>query len=307
VHRSFRWAICLLLAGSAGTSSLCRAQDLEPRRWTHLPIGTDVLGLGYAHSSGDLGFDPVLRIEDAEVETHTAALSYTRYFAFFERTARIDAILPVQSGHWDGLVDGVSRSVNRDGLADPVVRFSTLLTGAPPLAGREYLDYRKQHSVQTSVGAALELRLPLGEYQEDKLINLGQNRFVIGPQLGVLHTHGEWSYELTGSMYVYTDNDEFFGSNKLEQDPMYLVQAHAVKTFGQAFWFSVGMAYNWAGQSKVDDVAADDEKSNLLFGPSFGFRIGDSQSLRLAYIRTDTLTDVGADTDTFVLGWSYRF
>jgi hypothetical protein len=151
------------------------------------------------------------------------------------------------------------------------------------------------------------VRLPLGEYQEDKLINLGQNRFYISPQLGLLHTRGEWSFELTGTTYFFTDNDEFFNGNTLEQDPLFAVQTHVVKTFGQDWWISAGAAYAWAGESTIDGVSKDDEKRNLLSGLSFGLRLDESQSLRFAYIRTDTQNDLGSDTDSFGVGWSFRF
>jgi hypothetical protein len=298
------WRALLLVLAAP---SIASAQDLEPRRWTHLPVGTNVLGVNYAFTSGDLSFDPVLEIQDAEVEMNTLALAYSRTFALAQRTARLDLLVPIQSGSWDGLVSGVPRSISRDGLADPVVRLSANLAGAPALTGKEFAEYRAQHPVTTSLGAALELRLPLGEYQEDKLINLGQNRFAIGPQLGVLHTRGEWSFELTGSMIFYTDNDEFFGGNRLEQDPLYATQAHVVKTFGQDWWIAAGAAYAWAGESTINGTPKDDDKSNLLWGTSVGLRLDASQSVRLGYIRTDSLNELGADTQTLALGWSFRF
>jgi len=287
--------------------SLCFAQDLEPRRWTHLPTGTDILGVNYAFTAGDLTFDPVLRIEDAEVEMHTVALAYTRYFDGAGRTARLDVVVPLQSGAWDGLVDGAPRSVNRDGLADPIVRLSTILVGAPALSGQEFVDFRKAHSVQTTVGAAVEVRLPFGEYQEDKLINLGQNRFAISPQVGVLHTSGEWSFELTASLFAFTDNDEFWNGNKLEQDLLYAVQTHVVKAFGQDWWIAAGAAYAWAGESTINDVHKGDDKSSLVYGASVGFRIDASQNIRFGYVRTDPLNELGAETHSFALGWSFRF
>jgi hypothetical protein len=298
------WRVLLLVLAAPSTVA---AQDLEPRRWTHLPVGTNVLGVNYGFTAGDLSFDPVLEVQDADVEMHTLSLAYTRYFALAERTARLDLVLPVQSGTWEGLVSGVARTVNRDGLADPVLRLSTILAGAPALTGAEFAEFRKQHAVTTTLGAALEVRLPLGEYQEDKLINLGQNRFGIAPQLGLLHTQGEWSYELTGSVAFFTDNDEFFNGNTLEQDPLYACQAHVVKTFGQEWWLAGGAAYAWAGESTVNGLAKDDERSNLLWGGSVGLRLDGSQSVRLAYMRTDSLNDLGSDTHTLALGWSLRF
>ena len=50
-----------------------------------------------------------------------------------------------------------------------------------------------------------------------------------------------------------------------------------------------------------------DDKSILISGTSFGFRLAESQSVRLAYVHSDTLTDVGADTDSVSVGWSFRF
>jgi len=197
--------------------------------------------------------------------------------------------------------------VSRVGIGDPVVRLSALLAGAPALSGKEYVEFRKQHSVLTSLGAAVEVRLPLGEYQEDKLINLGQNRFVIAPQLGVLRTDGEWSFELTGSAYFFTTNDEFFNGNKLEQDPLFAGQTHVVKTFGQDWWMAAGAAYAWAGESTINGVPKDDDKSTLLWGTSLGFRINSTQSVRLGYIRTDSQNDLGANTNSLALGWSVRF
>ena len=81
--------------------------------------------------------------------------------------------------------------------------------------------------------AAVAVSVPLGEYFDDKLLNLGHNRVVIRPQIGILHTRGKWSYELTGSAFLYGDNDDFYGGSTLEQDPLYALQAHLIRTFNK--------------------------------------------------------------------------
>ena len=283
------------------------AQDLEPRRWTPMPVDTNVAAVAYLFTTGNLHFDPVLRIEDAEVELNTALVSYTHYFPLFGNTARIDAHVLYQEGRWEGLVDGVPTTVRRDGLADPVVRFSYHLSGSPALSGKEFMEYRQAHDSLTTVGFAFEARLPLGEYMDDKLINLGQNRFVLGPQLGVLHTSGPWSFELTGTALFFTTNDDFFGGNTLRQDPLYALQTHVVRSFANGMWLSAGVAYGWAGETEINGVSKDDERSNLLFGGSFGFRTGEAQGMRIGYLRGDTLTDVGTDTHSLFASWAIRF
>src|SRR5215471_4899646 len=79
------------------------AQDMQPRRWTHLPVDTNVADVTYAYSTGELQFDPALRIDNAEVELHTVLVTYNRYFGVGDLTARADVQLPIQSGRWKGL------------------------------------------------------------------------------------------------------------------------------------------------------------------------------------------------------------
>jgi hypothetical protein len=282
------------------------AQEIEPRRWTHLPVGTNVLGVGYVYTSGDLRLDPALRIESADVEMHSVLLSYNHYFGLFEQTARIDLLLPWQNGRWEGLLDGAPAATDREGLADPRIRLSVNLVGAPALQAPEFPDFMRKHQTNTTLGAAVAVRLPLGEYYEDRLINLGQNRYSVETQLGALHTTGAWSYELTGSVFLFTDNDEFYGGTTLEQEPLYAVQAHVVRSFGGGYWVGVGAAYGGAGESLISGVGLGDQKENLLYGLSAGMSVGDSQSVRVGYIRGETFADVGMDSHSLLVTWSLR-
>ncbi len=293
--------LCLALAGVA------LADDMEPRRWTPLPIGTNVVGAGAVYTEGDIAFDPVLKVEDATVEVETVAVSYLRAFDFFGRSARVDFLVPHQHATWKGLLDGQSRTVGRIGPADPRIRFSVSLAGAPALPPDAFRQYRASHPVQTVVGAALALTLPLGEYQKDKVLNLGQNRFVIEPQLGVLHSRGPWSCELTGSLLFFTDNNEFRVDKKREQDPLFALQSHVTYTAARGWWLSLGAAYDWGGESMVEGVRMRDLKRDLVFGTSAGMPLGRSASIKIAYVGIRSKETIGADTDSLGLALSIRF
>ena len=56
------------------------AQDIEPRRWTSLPLGTNIVGVAYGYTDGEIFFDPVLQAEDATVAVHAMAVQYVRPF-----------------------------------------------------------------------------------------------------------------------------------------------------------------------------------------------------------------------------------
>ena len=126
------------------------------------------------------------------------------------------------------------------------------------------------------------------------------------PQLGVLHTRGPWSYELTGSAFIYSDNDDFFVDRRREQDPLYALQTHVVRVFKPGLWASVSYGYGWGGRSAIDGDDKRDERGDELFALSVGVPLSTKQSVKLALVRARTGNQAGADTDTVSLGWSMR-
>ena len=282
----------------------CQSRDLEPRRWSHLPTGINFAAGGYAYTEGDISFNPVLRIENTEFDLHTFALKYIRTFELFGKSARFDLAQAYQSGRWEGLLDGAPASTERNGLSDTTLRFAVNLLGAPPLKGREFAAYRAGTDCETILGVGLALQLPTGHYKEDKLINLGSNRFTFRPQIGVIHNRGKWSMELNGSAWIYTDNDEFYAGNRLEQDPLYTVQGHLIYTFRPGLWLGAGVGYGFAGESTVNGNPSYDRKGNFVWAISLGIPVNPRFGLKLAYIGTRTTKRTGADTHTIALACS---
>ncbi len=55
-------------------------QDMEPRRWSSIPLGVNVIAAGYAYTSGDVFFDPVLGAEDVIYTGNGFVAGYVRPF-----------------------------------------------------------------------------------------------------------------------------------------------------------------------------------------------------------------------------------
>ena len=117
------------------------------------------MGMGYAFTRADISFDPVLQIEDGTMDMHTVALSYVRTMELFERSSRLECMIPFQDARWKGRLAGEPASAHRSGMADPVVRVAMNLLGAPPLKGKDFAVYRASRNVETSVGLALAVHL----------------------------------------------------------------------------------------------------------------------------------------------------
>jgi len=296
----FTYLFCLFFV----MQSTLFAQDLEPRRWTPLPSGTTVLGIGVGHNEASLNFDPLLEIDEGESNRNFLILSYTHFFSLAEKALRFDALLPFHNAKWDGLLSGVPTKVQRIGLADPLFRLSVNLYGAPS----EKSDGKKKAS-NTVVGAAIAVNVPWGENFEDKLLNLGNNRYTIRPQIGVVHTRGPWSYELTGSVFFFTDNDSFFNGNKLEQDPFYAVQAHVIRVFSPGVWASLSAGYGEGSTSTVSGKENDDRRDGFIAALSGGIPVTANQGVKFSYIWSEVNTQTAKimHADTLVLSWSIRF
>jgi len=294
--------VILLLTGSLWLPS--HAQELEPRRWGHLPLGANFLGVGYVYTSGDIALDPVLQIEDADVEMHSLAAKYIHSFELLGKSARFDLVQVYQNGDWEGLLNGTPTAVSRSGWSDTTIRFAVNLLGAPPLAGKEFANYRAGVQCETIVGVGLVAVLPTGEYFDDKLINLGENRFSFRPQLGIVHSRGPWTAEFTGSAWLYTDNDEFWNGNLREQDPLVSVQSHLIYTFRPGLWLGASLGYDFGGQSTINGMEKDDSRGLLSWALTCGVNINRNVGIKLGYISSRTQERIGSDLDHFVLAVS---
>jgi len=294
--------LCLLLA--LCWSGVCLAQDLEPRRWSQIPTGVNFAGVGYGYIEGDIYFDPVLLVEGASFEMHQAGLFYMRSLNIMGRSSRIDFTLPYVAGRWEGTVDNEFVHFRRRGLGDARIRLSMLLYGGPAQTPQEFAKSEKSNTV---VGAAVAVSTPTGEYTNKYLINLGSGRWTIRPQLGVTHTRGKLTGELTGSVFIYTDNNDFWKNSRLETDPLYALQAHLIYTFRPGLWVSLSTAYGWGGEATVNGDAKENPSGNWLSALSFGFPIDKRQGIKLAYLRGRTQRSTGADNDSLILAWSVMF
>jgi len=300
--RLFRVALIMVVLLSV-SSDLC-AQDTEPRRWAQMPSGLNFVGVGASYTQGDIFLDPVLLAEDVTFEIAGTSLAYIRSFGMFGKSARVDVAVPYASGRWEGLVDGVYTSVRRRGFMDPRIRLSMLLYGGPAESRSEFGKSEKSNTV---VGAAVAIKLPYGHYLEDRLINLGQNRWMIRPQLGVTHSRNKWTYELTGSVFIYGDNDDFWSGNKLESDPLYALQGHLVYKFRPGLWASLSTAYGSGWQATINGLPKDNDASNWVTALSAGIPLSRTQGVKISWFRFRSQTDTGSDLDSLIVGWSMMF
>ncbi len=283
------------------------AQDIEPRRWSALPRDANIIGAGYAFSFGDVVFDPLLEAEDVKVSVSTVVLSYVKPFKLGDKLARIDIVLPYNFMLFEGTLSGNPASLYRNGFGDARFRFSINFTGAPAGNAKQLQAYYMENPVNTTFGASLALTLPTGQYFDEKLINIGQNQIIVRPQIGVVHNWNTWSYELTGSIFIFSNNNNFFEGKTRKQDPIFAFQTHLIKRFSPKTWASLSLSYGLGGESIVNNVSSADYRTNFLSAGSIGYNLTRQNSLKLTYLNSATLKDLGSNTVSIIFGWAHIF
>jgi hypothetical protein len=304
MSRVTRKTVCLILWGLLTLLDVApsAAQEMEPRRWTHLPTGQNFVSAAYVQTNATITADPVLRIQSGHAEIDSWFVGYIRTFTLLDKSARIEIREPWHDGRWTGIMNGQPLSIAREGWGDTIARFAVNLIGAPPLDGQAYKDYRAATQVETIVGAALTMQLPTGEYMKDKLINLGSNRFTYRPQLGVVHKRYNWSFEATGAVAFFSDNDSFFRGNKLTQAPLYTLEGHVVYTFKSGIWTAVSAGFGLGGETSINAIEKNDERQDLGWAVSAGAPITDWLALKATYLETRHQAAVGNDVEIFIVG-----
>jgi len=278
------------------------AQELEPRAYSPSPIGTNFLLEGYARSSGDVVVDASLPFSDIDAQLNFGTLAYGHTFGVLGRSANVLVVAPYVWGEVSGNVNEEAASITRSGPGDPRLRLSVNLLGGPALPPAEFAVRKPA----TTLGASLTVVPPLGEYYPEKLINLGANRWAFKPELGLSVPVGRWSLDAYAGVWLFGDNDEFFGGVRREQDPIGALQFHASYTFRPRLWVAFDSTWYAGGRSTVNGVEKSDRQENTRIGLTLSLPIGNRQSVKLTWSDGAT-TRVGGDFSTFGVAWQYAW
>ena len=274
--------ICIVLAAA----TTVEAQDLEPRAYANTPVGMNFLLLGYGYAHGNVVFDSPAPIQDASATVHSGFLAYARSLGIWGRSAKIDVVLPYAWLSGSATFAGQPQDREVNGLGDPRARFSMLLYGGPALSLEEFEDYQADFIV----GASLTVTAPLGQYDQNKLLNIGTHRWSVKPELGFSKTLGPVTLELAPSVTFYTANHDFLGDKTLERDPLYAVQGHLIYRTRFGVWTSLDATY-YGGENVTIDGVHGERQDNIRLGGTVAIPINRYMSIKLfgsggAYART---------------------
>ena len=276
------------------------AQSMEPRAYANAPVGLNFLIAGYAYSTGGVAFDPSVPLENGRARVHAFPLAYVRSLDVFGNAGSIGLVLPVAQLSGSATLNGVEAAREISGIADPAIRLTVNFYGAPAMNLEQFRAYRQD----LIVGASLTATAPLGQYDPNRVANLGTNRWSAKPELGLSQALGPWTVELSAGATYFTKNDDFLQGNVREQDPLYSAQLHLTRQLGRGMWGALSTTYYEGGRSRLNGVARDDAQSGSRVGLTVSFPLARQYTLKL-YANTGLYARTGTDFDTVGIAWQY--
>ena len=270
------------------------AQDDGARTSWKAMDGTNIIAFQYLPFDGDsFGskvFDPVHYVyPESEFQANLFMLTYVRHLTLFNRTAVFGAT--VLGGNLDvesfgsPLTGGVDFKQAAHGFGDPIAQLTLNVFGAPAI--RSFYDISK-YEPKAVLDVAVLGSFPIGQYDSDRVVNMSLNRWwtrIAAPftyHLGPFVPGYRTSVEFTPSVYLFGSNDDFVG-RKLDNDPLYQLEAHITRDFTSKFFGSVDFLYRQGMLSKINGGEVGGKLSLLSAGFTLDYHVNDNVGLRVSY------------------------
>jgi hypothetical protein len=299
--RACRFAALLALSVCWAVPA-CNAQEIEPRAYSPSPSGVNFLLAVAGYSEGGVLTDPSLPVTDIEAEISALGIGYGRTFSVAGRSANFAIAVPNLKLDASGNIGENRASVSRQGVGDTRLRLAVNLIGGPAMTPREFA----QREPATTLGFSVSVNVPTGEYDDTKLVNIGTNRWAAKTEFGLTHPVGKWLLEAYAGAWWFDDNDDFFGGQLREQEPLASIQAHVSYTFKPRMWIALNTTYYEGGQTALNGLDKQDRQSNSRAGVTYSMPVGQKCSLKFSVSRGAT-TRIGSNFTNFGVGFQYAW
>jgi hypothetical protein len=196
------------------------------------------------------------------------------------------------------MMPGLTTTLHTSGVGDP-----TYL----PTIGYIIPEDDGAHTV---IAATAYITAPLGNYDSSRLVNIGDNRWRIQPQIDVSQRFLKaLTVDLIGNVALYTDNSKFgtgtaAGVVTMKQDPTLGMEAHVFGDLSPTF--TLGASYYLAavGQrsistAQIPQTPIDPKQTTQTLRFTFGIHLEKNTGLYLQYDQ-DIEASNGAPIERFI-------
>jgi hypothetical protein len=266
--------------------------DNDAMDYVAAPPGTKLAVFYYRHISANKLYSDGSKIsDDANLSANIGIFRGVYYTKLGPFTIDPQFLLPFGQQDLDGAAFGNSE-ISAQGLADLILAATIW-----------FIDDPKS---KTWFGFTPFIFIPIGDYDENRALNLGENRWSFKPEFGFAKGFDKWHMDLAAALQFFGDNDDFMGNSKLEQDPLLTLEGHLTYKLTPTFNASIDYFYHMDGETTVAGVDRSDEKDDHILGASFAWWLTPQYQLILQYSRAVEVEN-GLKTDTVGMRFLHAF
>lgn len=248
------WQLPAGLISAMAMMGNAHAIDVDAGDYTALPVGTNLGLLYYQHAERDRIYSHGERVSGGKLTSDVGIARYVRYVNIGGYTATPQILLPF--GRLNGS-DDLSALGRSSGVGDPILAATVFL-----------LNDQKN---KRYFGVTPYLYLPLGSYNKNRALNLGENRWKFAVQAGYTTPLSDRvTLDLVGDVMFFGKNADYGpGGATLKQKPLFSTQAWLRYDVSDTFNLRAGLSHSFGGESKINGAAQEDDTNTSKF--SFGF------------------------------------
>lgn len=234
---------------------------------------------------------------------------YVRMLPVGKRSAMVSILLPMGRISSDLTINGLNFKSSARGYGDPMMQFDINVVGPKAIMNiPDMLRYEPGFSVDLIAS----LTIPIGEYDNTSLLNMGQNRWCGRIGVPVVCQIGKWvpgkrtTFELLPAVWMFSDNNDLQGQT-LSTEPMYQLEGHITRDFAERIWGALDVISMSGGKATIDGNEGS-ALSNIGVGGTMGYKVNENMQLTLSYSSTvndQEPEDLNIDGFRFTLiyGW----
>lgn len=266
-------ALLLIILSAMGVldtpSAYALDNDADDYSAGALPEGTNLALLYYQHVDRDEVFSGGQKVANGRLSSDVGILRGVRFVKWGPFIADPQFLLPFGQLNASKDLDALG---NTSGLGDLILT-ATIWLHNNPEEGYFF-------------GVTPAVYVPIGTYDKNKALNLGENRWKYLLQAGYVMPvfTKDLSLELVGDVTFFGHNNEYGATGRtLSQDPLFEYQAWLRYNVTPTFDLRVGATHYTGGRTEVDGVKNDDRIKTTSAKVGFGWAFAPSWHLVAVY------------------------
>jgi hypothetical protein len=252
------------------------AQFTDPHNYDNMPVGTNQAELAYTYARSDVSIDTGLIIAGAKLNLNAGTIDYSRYFGLANHLMWVNGALPIAGLSGSVIGTNIRGSVN--GAADSSYQVAALLKGGPALSVADFDNYKPE----TVVGVSFSVAAPTGQYNGNKILNLGSDRWLFRPEIALSHPFGperKWQLDTYANCEFYTDDASYRGTKILSEQPLPGFEGHISYSFNDRLWGALDTRYSLRGDTSINSADQNDSQRNFIIGSEVNLALNSQHSL----------------------------